>query len=98
MNDGEYIQSRRPRDLELRGGARQRQDREGPHGECELQRIRTPREQGGTTVRDQERQDRSYRHAQDRSAEAPSPVIGPLQRLASSLSRPAPKRSSHEFF
>ena len=55
-------------------------------------------EQAGTTVRDQERQDRSYRLAQDRGAEAPSPVIGPLQRLASPLSRPAPKRSSHEFF
>lgn len=47
---GAPFQSRRSRDLELRGRACQRHDPQGAHKKRRLQRIYAPREPGGTAV------------------------------------------------
>src|SRR5215471_5914958 len=74
--DAEKIQGGRPCKLEFGGRAGQRENRQGAHkGRKKLQRIRPPRQQGRTPVRNQKRQDRSRRPAQGGRAEAHAALV-----------------------
>src|SRR5215469_16254011 len=75
LRHGKDVQGWRSRKLELGGRARPRPDREGAHEGRELQRVRPSRQQGGASIFDQERQDRSHRPAQGSRVEASSPMI-----------------------
>src|SRR5215475_12147274 len=61
--DDKEIQGGRPCKLELGGREGQRENRQGAYKGRELQRIRPPRQQGRTAVRNQKRQDRPCRPA-----------------------------------
>src|SRR5215831_3143883 len=73
--DDKEIQGGRPCKLEFGGWTGQRENRQGAHEGRELQRIRPPRQQGRTPVRNQKRQDRSRCPAQGRRAEAPAALV-----------------------
>src|SRR5215472_17789728 len=73
--DAEKIQGGRPCKLEFGGRAGQRENRQGAYKGRELQRIRPPRQQGRTAVRDQKRQDRSRCPAQGGRAEAHASLV-----------------------
>src|SRR5262249_7513674 len=71
----EKIQGRRACKLEFGGRPGQRENRQGAYKGRELQRIRPPRQQGRTAVRDQKRQDRSRWPAQGGRAEAHASLV-----------------------
>src|SRR5262249_8265791 len=73
--DDDKIQGGLPCKLEFGGRAGQRKNRQGAHEGRELQRLRPPRQQGRTPVRNQKRQDRSRCPAQGRRAEAPAALV-----------------------